>query len=96
MKHLIFSIYDFKAEAHIQQFFMRAKGEAIRYFSEVANDSKSFIFRSPQDYVLYQCGEMDLLSGVVTPCDPPIPLGSAVEYKKPVDDRQTSFLKEAK
>lgn len=65
MVRKIFSVYDVKAEIFNQPFFMSTKGEALRAFSDLANDSQSSIAKHPGDYKLVYIGMFDDVSGEV-------------------------------
>lgn len=60
----VFAIYDSKAEAFLQPFFMRQKGEAIRAFSDSVNDVKSNFNKYPEDFTLFEFGVFNDDSGV--------------------------------
>lgn len=63
MKIHVFSILDEKSKVFSQPFFMTAKGQAVRAFSDLVADKNSAIARHPEDYRLYLLGEFDDLSG---------------------------------
>lgn len=65
MKLKIISVYDSKAEAYGQPFYVKATGEAIRSFSDEANstDKNSAIGQHPEDYTLFELGTVDLFTG---------------------------------
>jgi hypothetical protein len=77
----VFSVYDCKAEAYLQPFFMMSKGEAVRGFSDLANDSSTSFYKHPEDYTLFEIGEYCTASGVLVPLDAHISIGKAIEYK---------------
>lgn len=80
----IFCVYDSKGLRYGSPMFVPSKGEAIRGFSDVANDGKSVISNHPSDFVLYLVGEFDDQTGVVSAYSPLVNLGNASEFKKPV------------
>ena len=80
----IFSVYDSKVGAYMQPFFMRSKGEAIRGFTEIANDGKSSISVHPEDYTLFELGEFFDDSGVLSAHKTPISIGLALDFVRPV------------
>lgn len=63
----MYSIYDKVTGAFMHPFYARSRGEAIRSFSDAANDEKSQLSRHVNDYSLYIVGEFDDASGVITP-----------------------------
>lgn len=78
----VFSLYDSKAEAYMQPFFMQGKGQAIRALSDLVADEKSQVSRHPEDFTLFEIGEYDDVRGTFTNCTTPKSLGVAIEYKK--------------
>lgn len=80
MKHKIYSVYDSKSEIYNLPFLQRTKGEAIRTFTELANDEKTSIGKNPEDYTLTELGEFDDNTAeyhVSTPTQ----IGLALEFK---------------
>lgn len=63
----MFTVYDKKAAAYLQPFFMRAEGEAVRAMTQTASNPDSQFAKTPEDYQLCVCAEFDDLTGVVTP-----------------------------
>ena len=55
----VFTVFDSKAEAYLQPFYGKSKGEAIRSFIEAANDKQSQIGKYPEDFTLFDLGEFD-------------------------------------
>lgn len=78
----MFSIYDAKAEAFSQPFFVPTKGLAIRSFTDAANDPKTNIHLYPEDYTLFELGEFDDAKALFVPLSTPNPIGLAIEFKK--------------
>lgn len=83
MKLELFSVYDSKAHIFNAPMFLRSKGEALRTFTDTANDPKSQIAKHPEDYSLHHIGSYDDNTGVVTPQNPEN-MGLASEYKKEI------------
>lgn len=77
----IYCLYDSKAEAYAQPFFMRSRGEAIRGFSELANDANTQVGRYPDDFTLFELGSWDPIKGTVSMHGAKISLGTALEFK---------------
>lgn len=65
-KQIAFSIYDSKAECFSPPFFRPAPGQAIRDFTDLANDPNTTIGKHPSDYGLYRIGEFDDGNGSIT------------------------------
>lgn len=56
MIEYIFSIYDTKAEAYMQPFFLKTDDLAIRAFADCVNDKDHNFGRHPEDYHLVKVG----------------------------------------
>lgn len=65
MLHLMFSVYDVKAEVFQRTFAAGAKGEAIRSFIDICNDKEHPLGQHPGDYSLIEVGTWDDKSGEV-------------------------------
>lgn len=78
----VFTVFDTKAEAYLQPFFMQTRGQAIRAWSDSVNDEQTQFFRHPADFVLYEIGEYDELQGTIRMYDAKISLGVALEFHK--------------
>lgn len=89
MKLKIFTAYDSKVEAYLQPFFMRSTGEAIRAWTELANNSEHLFSKHPADYTLYEIGEYDDTTGHVVPHQAFKNLGTALEFKRVTVDTET-------
>lgn len=76
----IFTCFDQKAKLYTRPFFYTELGEALRNFTDVANDTQHEIGRHPADYTLMEIGTFDETSGSLTSYDTPISHGTAVEY----------------
>lgn len=76
----VFSIVDLKADLYKTPFFMSSNGEAIRAFSDLANDDKSLLSRHPQDFKLYFIGTFDDSTGQLVSNEHPQPLGFASDF----------------
>lgn len=87
MKLNIYAIYDSKIEAYMQPFFMRTKGEALRAWEELANDSKSNISKHPADFTLFEIGEYDDQTGAVKANEARVNIGNALEWVKGEEDK---------
>lgn len=78
----IFSVYDSKAEAHLQPFFSVNRVVAIRDFSTAALDPNTAFSRNGADYTLFEIGEWDPSRGSITCYETKMPLGTALELAK--------------
>ena len=78
----IFCVFDSKAEAYLQPFFMRTAGEAIRAFTDLVNGSDNQFCKYPGDFVLFELGSYDDSTAGITCLEAPHSLGVGVEFKK--------------
>lgn len=76
----IYTVYDSKAEVYLAPFFMRAKGEAIRAFVDMANDSKTQIGAHPEDFTLFEIGTFDDRTGVLVSHEAKISCGLGSDF----------------
>lgn len=77
----VFSVLDTKGDVFMAPFFMHATGQAVRAFSDLANDSQSLVARHPGDYRLTCIGEFDDSTGRLMPYEQIQQLGYASDYK---------------
>lgn len=59
MKSTIFSVYDSKAQAYLQPFFLPNKAVALRALTDCVNDSNHTFGKYPADYILFELGTFD-------------------------------------
>ena len=59
----VFAVRDSKAEAYMNPFFMRSRGEALRAFVSGVNDPQTQLCKFPADFTLFEIGEFDEESG---------------------------------
>lgn len=79
----MFSILDIKSDTFNTPFFFKAVGEAVRAFSDLANDANTTVGKHPEDYKLIQIGVFDDNTGVVLADeDCPKSLGFANDFVK--------------
>lgn len=76
----VFGIMDVRAGVYSTPFFMRATGEAIRAFKNVADDPQTTIARNPGDFRLDCLGTFDEETGTFA-ADGKASLGFASEYR---------------
>lgn len=82
MKLKIYVVYDSKAEAYMQPFFMRSRGEALRGWQDACNDTKTQFNKFPEDFTLFEIGEYDELTAKIIQPNAHTALGKALEYVK--------------
>ena len=79
LQQLMFCVYDNKAEAYLNPFFLPMKAMAIREFQNCVNDENHAFGRNPADYTLFMIGVWDGDSGKVIDTDTSS-LGNGVEF----------------
>lgn len=77
----IFTVYDSKAEAHLDPFVARTAGEAIRRFAMAANTTDHNFYKHAADFTLFEIGTWEDRTGVITKHEAKINLGTALEHK---------------
>lgn len=77
----IFTVNDSKAKAWGMPMILKSSGEAVRSFTDVANDTATMIGKHPEDFALFEIGEYCEQTGVITSYPEKISLGSALDYK---------------
>lgn len=82
MRLKIIAVYDSGVEAYFTPQFYRSRGEAIRSFTEAVHDSKSNISKYPSAFTMFELGEWDDQTAVITLHKTPITYGLAIEYLK--------------
>ena len=83
MKNKIFSIYDTVAGAYMAPWLCPTIGMALRNFEDLLSQDNA-VSKHPGDYVLFQVGEFDDSTGVLTDHQDKINLGTAAQFKKTV------------
>lgn len=80
MKFKIFAIRDNKAKVYGTPFFLAEEGQAIRQFTDLANNKDSLVGRHPQDFTLFRIGAYADNTAVLIGSDPIFSLGNALEF----------------
>lgn len=78
----IFSIYDSKAEAHMQPFFAGAPGVAIRQFDELCNDKEHPVGKHAEDYTLMELGTWNEREGRLVVYEVSKAKGNGLDFKR--------------
>ena len=78
----IFVIYDCKAEAYLQPFFMKSKGEAIRAITACVEDAQHNFCKYAEDFTLFEVGTFDDSDACFSLYDAKQSLGCLLEFKK--------------
>lgn len=80
---LIFAIKDLATETYVTPLFLRSRGEAMRTFTDAANDPQSMVSKHPEDYELYELGAFDEQTGEITSQDVPEKMARAKDLLTP-------------
>lgn len=82
MINKMFVVFDCKAEAYLQPFFMQASGQAIRAWIDLVNDKTTQFSKHPEDYTLFELGTYDDSCAKFDVYATPKSLGVAIEFVK--------------
>jgi len=83
MKLKVYAIYDSKIEAFKQPFFSPNRNAALRMWDRLANDKQNdMIGAYPSDFTLFEIGEWDDNSGVISALGAKVSLGTALEARR--------------
>lgn len=80
MKVLIFAIRDVKAAAYLRPFFSQNHQVAMRDCTSACRNPESPFVKFPTDFELYQLGEFDDESGLITTLKHPTNLGTMHQF----------------
>lgn len=75
-----FSVYDSKTEVYGPPMFFLTRGQAVRSFSDAANDEKAEFSRHAADYTLFEIGSFDQAAGSLLPITP-VAVGNALTFR---------------
>nr|AVQ10268.1 DNA binding protein VP5 [Gokushovirinae environmental samples] len=70
MKLVCFSVRDEKIGAFLPPFTCRARGEALRSFTDAVNNPEHLFAKNLEDYVLYEVGFFEDVAGMFAPKEP--------------------------
>lgn len=82
----VYSIFDKAVGAHMQPFFARSEGEALRMIKQAVNDKNSGFYQNPADYILTYHGSFEDNTGTFEIADTQnlIVLSSLTEHIAPM------------
>lgn len=83
MIHQVLAVFDEKAEAFAQPYFVANEVVGMRAFKAACEDRDSLLFKFPEDYRLYQLGTYDDVTGRLECPDRPRLLMSAFSIREP-------------
>lgn len=69
MRLNVYTIFDSASQAYMRPFFMQSDGQALRSFTDIAQDADHDIGKHPEDYSLYRIGTYDDAKGILHPED---------------------------
>lgn len=75
----VFSVYDSKAEAHLNPFPMKTTGEALRAFESACKNPDSQFNKFPSDYTLKEIAVWDEITGSISSIQHAV-IANASEY----------------
>lgn len=78
----VFCIYDSKAEAYLQPFFMKTVGEAERAVADLVNQSDHHFNKHSGDFTLFELGSWDEFKARFDLLSTPHSIGVLCEYKR--------------
>lgn len=76
----VFALNDAKLGEFGQPFFFQARGQAVRFLSDLVRDPKTTVHQHPEDFRLYLLGEYDPASGSFTCLGSPEFLSAAADH----------------
>lgn len=87
MKLIAYSIFDKAAAAYNTPFFMHNKALAIRAFQDNVNSTEeNNISKHPEHFSLFEVGEYDDSTGVITAHEKPEIISTALELVHPTQE----------
>lgn len=78
----VFAIFDSKVELFDKPNLCKSRGEAMRMFKDLVNESGNVINKHPEDFTLFELGEYDSEKGKLIAHPTPVSCGVAIEYKE--------------
>ena len=88
----VFTIFDSKVGAYLPPMFFRSRGEAIRVFETLTNESGHQFNKYPGDYSLFELGDYDDLTAKFVLLPTPTSIGVAIEFLKVHTDSKQMHL----
>jgi len=82
VKTSVFAIWDDKAKAYMQPFFLPTVGMATRTVGDCVNDPKHNFGMHPEDYTLFRIGTFEDDTGSLTVLEPRETICSCVQLKR--------------
>lgn len=82
MDHIMFSIYDQKADAYLPPFILPRQEMAERTFSDCCSSPNHAFGRNPEDYTLVAIATFNDSKGKISPYEVPNVIGTGIEYRR--------------
>lgn len=82
MKTKAYAVYDIKAKFFNKPMYLRNAAEALRAFEEEANNPQSQLNKFAADFTLFEIGEYDDETGILTHELAHVSLGNAIQFVK--------------
>lgn len=80
-----YTVFDKKAGAFLQPFFIQNEGLAVRAILDVMADKEHSFYRYAEDYQLFEIGHFDDQKGVFEGLNDPMPVVGLLELKVKID-----------
>lgn len=80
MKLKVCAARDVKASAFLQPFVTNSLGTGMRLFGDSCADVKSVFNKHPEDFMLFEIGDYDDETGLLSPVVPPKLVCSATDF----------------
>lgn len=74
------TVYDTKAQAHLGVHVARTTAEALRQFESSCKSPDSNFYKFPSDFILFELGEFDEVTGKLTPYDDKRSIATSAEF----------------
>ena len=78
--HIVFSIYDTKAESFSPPFTHITTGLGLRFLETLCNEAHTTVAKFPEDHTLFRIGEWDERKGEMRMDLAPVALARAIDY----------------
>jgi hypothetical protein len=77
----LYTLYDCKSETYAAPILHRARGEALRAFSDGINSPGHTLNKYPEDFTLFEIGEWDDQTGEIKLYDARVTVANAIDLK---------------
>lgn len=77
----LYVVYDSKSETYTAPTVNPARGQAIRSFADAVNSGHGVLSQHPADFTLFEIGDYDIHTGVITLHDVKISVANGLDVK---------------